>query len=119
MRAAVQRAVDRKRVVILDSLNNIKGYRYELWCDAIPARALVRHPSTHVLSARHSTRAPIRACRCAARTASSRYAMLHCDTLVDTCREWNKARAGDKYNDDIFEDLASRCRPSSSRLCIA
>lgn len=32
LRSAVDRAVSRDSIVIVDSLNNIKGYRYELWC---------------------------------------------------------------------------------------
>lgn len=34
IRAAVDRAISKRTIVILDSLNNIKGYRYELWCIA-------------------------------------------------------------------------------------
>ncbi|CAL8466010.1 g5546 [Coccomyxa elongata] len=34
LKSAVERAVSKRHFVILDSLNNIKGYRYELWCIA-------------------------------------------------------------------------------------
>lgn len=40
LRSAVDRAVSRDAIVIVDSLNNIKGYRYELWC-------LARASGTH------------------------------------------------------------------------
>jgi protein KTI12 len=40
LRSAVDRAVSRDTIVIVDSLNNIKGYRYELWC-------LARASGTH------------------------------------------------------------------------
>ncbi len=32
LRSNVEKYIDQKRVVILDSLNYIKGYRYELYC---------------------------------------------------------------------------------------
>ncbi|CAM6091146.1 unnamed protein product [Calypogeia fissa] len=32
LRSAVDRAVSKDTVVVIDSLNHIKGYRYELWC---------------------------------------------------------------------------------------
>lgn len=32
LRSEVDRSVSKDHVVIVDSLNNIKGYRYELWC---------------------------------------------------------------------------------------
>ncbi len=32
--SAAERCLSRKRTVIFDSHNNIKGYRYQLWCHA-------------------------------------------------------------------------------------
>ncbi|CAD6221688.1 unnamed protein product [Miscanthus lutarioriparius] len=32
LRSEVDRSVSRDSIIIIDSLNNIKGYRYELWC---------------------------------------------------------------------------------------
>ncbi|KAF8680730.1 hypothetical protein HU200_012710 [Digitaria exilis] len=32
LRSQVDRSVSRDSIIIVDSLNNIKGYRYELWC---------------------------------------------------------------------------------------
>ncbi|KAK9865337.1 hypothetical protein WJX84_009177 [Apatococcus fuscideae] len=34
LKAAVERALTKSSIVIFDSLNNIKGYRYEIWCVA-------------------------------------------------------------------------------------
>ncbi|KAI5054597.1 hypothetical protein GOP47_0029742 [Adiantum capillus-veneris] len=34
LRSEVDRSVSKNTIVIIDSLNNIKGYRYELWCIA-------------------------------------------------------------------------------------
>lgn len=34
LRSEVDRSVSKESIVIVDSLNNIKGYRYELWCIA-------------------------------------------------------------------------------------
>ncbi|KAK7292677.1 hypothetical protein RJT34_15528 [Clitoria ternatea] len=32
LRSEVDRSVSKDKIIIVDSLNNIKGYRYELWC---------------------------------------------------------------------------------------
>ncbi|KAF5190245.1 Kti12-like protein [Thalictrum thalictroides] len=32
LRSEVDRSVSKDNIIIIDSLNNIKGYRYELWC---------------------------------------------------------------------------------------
>eukprot|EP00884_Botryococcus_braunii_P019766 jgi/Botrbrau1/6473/Bobra.0034s0047.1 len=34
LKATVERSLNKRTVVIMDALNNIKGYRYELWCIA-------------------------------------------------------------------------------------
>ncbi|KAK9845599.1 hypothetical protein WJX84_006362 [Apatococcus fuscideae] len=34
LKAAVERSLTKSSIVIFDSLNNIKGYRYEIWCVA-------------------------------------------------------------------------------------
>lgn len=34
LRSEVDRSVSKESIVVVDSLNNIKGYRYELWCIA-------------------------------------------------------------------------------------
>ncbi|PIA47160.1 hypothetical protein AQUCO_01400094v1, partial [Aquilegia coerulea] len=34
LRSEVDRSVSKNKIIIVDSLNNIKGYRYELWCFA-------------------------------------------------------------------------------------
>ena len=36
--SAVDRSLDRRRTVVLDTQNNIKGYRYQLWCIARTVR---------------------------------------------------------------------------------
>lgn len=46
LRSAVERAIGRSRAVVFDSLNNIKGYRYELWC--IARQAGTRYCMVHV-----------------------------------------------------------------------
>ena len=98
LRSVVDRCLSqRSRIVIFDSLNNIKGYRYELWCIA--------------------------------RGASTRYCMVHVDTFVDVCRQWNTERRKNEheqeeqqekqescsYSDEIFEDLASRFERPDAR----
>ncbi|KAF6159663.1 hypothetical protein GIB67_029921 [Kingdonia uniflora] len=32
LRSEVDRSLSKENIVIVDSLNSIKGYRYELWC---------------------------------------------------------------------------------------
>ncbi|GMH43239.1 hypothetical protein BSKO_11161 [Bryopsis sp. KO-2023] len=83
LRSAVERAVTKTAVVILDSINNIKGFRYELWCIA--------------------------------RTAGTRYCVIHVDTKSEVCESWNKDREGDKYSDEILEDLLRSFETPDSR----
>lgn len=86
LRSAVDRSVGRSCVVVFDSLNNIKGYRYELWC--------------------------------VARSVATRYCMVHVDAPVESCRQWNAARAaagGDTYSEAVFDDLAGRFERPDAR----
>jgi protein KTI12 len=46
IRAAVERSLHRHTLVLLDSLNNIKGYRYELFC--LAKNAATRYCMVHV-----------------------------------------------------------------------
>ena len=46
LRSTADRSLTPRRVVVLDSLNNIKGFRYELWCVARTAGA--RYCTLHV-----------------------------------------------------------------------
>lgn len=43
MKSNVEKLIDQARVVILDSLNYIKGYRYELYC-------LARNAQTNIVT---------------------------------------------------------------------
>lgn len=84
LRSVTDRSLTKNRIVIFDSLNNIKGYRYELWC--------------------------------VARSAATKYLMVHVDTTVDTCKTWNAARnEAESYRENIFEDLAGRFERPDSR----
>jgi protein KTI12 len=49
-KAEVDRRLSRKTLVILDTLNNIKGFRYEIWCiaRALGTRSCVLHCNTSV-----------------------------------------------------------------------
>ncbi|KAJ4710775.1 protein KTI12-like [Melia azedarach] len=79
LRSEVDRSVSRDNIIIVDSLNSIKGYRYELWC---LARA-----------------AGIRYCvlYCDVEEA-------HCRKWNEERREKGEAA----YDDNIFEDLVRR-----------
>ncbi|KFM28800.1 KTI12-like protein [Auxenochlorella protothecoides] len=67
LKAEVERCIGRQHVVILDSMNAIKGYRYELYC--LARGAAVRYCMVHVDT-------PIETCRTwnEARPADARYA---------------------------------------------
>ncbi|TYG79693.1 hypothetical protein ES288_D02G158900v1 [Gossypium darwinii] len=79
LRSEVDRSVSKDNIIIVDSLNSIKGYRYELWC---LARA-----------------AGIRYCVLYCDVGES-----HCRKWNEERREKGEAA----YNDVIFEDLVRR-----------
>lgn len=79
LRSEVDRSVSRDSIIIVDSLNNIKGYRYELWC---LARA-----------------AGIRYC-----VVYCDVEETHCSKWNEERREKGESA----YDDNIFEDLARR-----------
>ncbi|KAI8467670.1 MAG: chromatin associated protein KTI12 [Monoraphidium minutum] len=84
LKSALERVLTRHNTVILDSLNAIKGYRYEVWC--------------------------------VVRSVGTRYCVVHVDTPVDTCREWNGSRPeAERYSSEIFEDLVRRFETPDSR----
>jgi protein KTI12 len=86
LRSEVDRSVSKDNTIIVDSLNNIKGYEYELWC---LARA-----------------AEIRYCvlNCDADET-------HCRKWNEECKE----KGEDAYDDKIFEDLVQRFETSDRR----
>ncbi|KAK9277174.1 hypothetical protein L1049_006713 [Liquidambar formosana] len=79
LRSEVDRSLSKDNIIIVDSLNSIKGYRYELWC---LARA-----------------AGIRYCVLYCDAEEN-----HCRKWNDERREKGEA----SYNDKIFEDLVRR-----------
>ncbi|XP_073393103.1 protein KTI12 homolog isoform X2 [Physcomitrium patens] len=79
LRSAVDRAVSIDTIVIVDSLNNIKGYRYELWC-------LARAAGTHYC-----------VLHCVADEAQCR-----------AWNEDRRLKALPAYEDKIFNDLVRR-----------
>lgn len=79
LRSEVDRSVSKDNIIIVDSLNNIKGYRYELWC---LARA-----------------AGVRYC-----VVYCDVEETHCRKWNEERRE----RGEVNYNDAIFEDLVRR-----------
>jgi tRNA uridine 5-carbamoylmethylation protein Kti12 len=139
--AAVDRSLTRKLTVILDTHNNIKGYRYQLWCIArlVGAGPFSCRPRMYLLlvGRRHACRTGQCWCTChgckpslgrgqlgingAAAgwlvylQAGTRYCLVHVDTPPETCRQWNQEReAASSYSETIFEDLACRFeRPDS------
>lgn len=41
--------------------------------------------------------------------AATRYCVVHVDTPVETCRQWNAERQGPSYESAVLEDLCGRC----------
>jgi len=81
LRSEIGRKLQRNKILVVDSLNLIKGYRYEIWCIA--------------------------------RNGSTRCCVVHVDTPVEKCREWNAERE-DRHESAVFDDLCSRLeRPDS------
>jgi protein KTI12 len=79
LKSAVERSLSKQppTYVILDSLNCIKGYRYEL--------------------------------HCIAKSAGTRYCMVHLETPAERCRAMNQERElSATYSEAVFEDLAGR-----------
>lgn len=86
LRSEVDRSLSKDSIIIVDSLNNIKGYRYELWC---LARA-----------------AGIRYC-----VVYCDVEETHCRKWNEERREKGEAN----YDDSIFEDLVRRFEKPDSR----
>jgi protein KTI12 len=89
LRSTVEKNLTNKNVVILDSVNFIKGVRYELYCLARTAK---------------STNCVVRV-----------YQQVYCETPVEVAREWNAKREGDSYPPEVFEDLSKRMEEPNSR----
>ncbi|KAG6492474.1 hypothetical protein ZIOFF_047437 [Zingiber officinale] len=89
LRSEVDRSLSKNNIIIVDSLNNIKGYRYELWC--LARAAGIRY--------------------CVIEDALTIDLQVFCDTADDTCRQWNRIReemGESSYETKIFEDLVQR-----------
>ena len=65
------------------------------------------------------TKGSIGICRyelwCTAKAAKTRYCCIHCDLPVEECRNWNDSREDEKYNSEVFEDLAGRLEVPETR----
>lgn len=85
LKSSVQRALNKEDVIIVDSLNYIKGFRYELYCVT-------------------------KACR-------TPHCLLYCVTDREMSKLWNSSRDGDKYSEQIIEELIMRfeCPSSNNR----
>lgn len=86
IKSEVERGIRRRRVLVLDSLNTIKGYRYEIYC--IARAAAVRYCMVHVDSG-------VEACRAWNATRA--------------------AAGGAAWAEPVFADLASRYERPDSR----
>nr|XP_043606564.1 protein KTI12 homolog [Erigeron canadensis] len=86
LRSEVDRSLSKDNIIIVDSLNSIKGYRYELWC--LARAAGIRHCVLH----------------CDVEET-------HCRNWNKERRE----KSGISYDDPIFDDLVRRFERPDSR----
>lgn len=92
--SAVKRFLGKDSIVIADGLNYIKGYRYQLYCEA---KAL-QTPSCVVCPNRYYSRAEMLT-----------MPELHVGSPVEKCREVNNNRpTNEQHSDDVFENLVFR-----------
>jgi protein KTI12 len=69
MMSAAERNVSKDALVVVDAMNYIKGYRYQLYCYA--------------------------------KNACTLHAVLFCDSPVEQCRQWNRDRSEDSYQEEV------------------
>uniref|UniRef100_A0AAX7V3H8 Protein KTI12 homolog n=1 Tax=Astatotilapia calliptera TaxID=8154 RepID=A0AAX7V3H8_ASTCA len=112
LKAEVERKVNKDDIVILDSLNYIKGYRYELFC-------LIKHAQTpHCLVSRQlnihfEKMLPSNAIVVCLRVF---FVKVYSLTSHEESSLWNTNRdAADEYNQDIFDALVQRFEAPDSR----
>ena len=106
LKSAVERLLSADSILICDSMNYIKGFRYELFARA---RALNTQSCVVPLHSLFNMFSLI---------FSSVYVhfQVYCDTKADACRAYNEARSGDKYNDVLMSDLLGRMEVPSDRV---
>ncbi|KAI1612862.1 chromatin associated protein KTI12 [Exophiala viscosa] len=117
--SAIKRAVSRDNVVIADGLNYIKGYRYQLWCEAKAAgtRCCVVHVAAQEDECNNRNRERLRAWgqepepNTVGRTGQNSTGKGE-DVLGELMPESHTAIYGDRMLDK--EDHASRSRSSST-----
>lgn len=84
LKSEVIRLLSKEQLVILDSANYIKGFRYELYC--------------------------------LSKSVKTTHCVIHTDTAVDTCWQWNSQRPQEEqYSKEIFDGLVQRFEAPDSR----
>lgn len=84
LKSEVIRLLSKEQLVILDSGNYIKGFRYELYC--------------------------------LSKSTKTTHCVVHTDTAVDTCWQWNCQRPQEEqYTKEIFDGLVQRFEAPDSR----
>uniref|UniRef100_A0A0K8R2S6 Protein KTI12 homolog n=1 Tax=Ixodes ricinus TaxID=34613 RepID=A0A0K8R2S6_IXORI len=79
LKSEVIRLLSKEQLVILDSANYIKGFRYELYC--------------------------------LSKSVKTTHCLIHTDTAVDTCWQWNSQRPHEEqYSKEIFDGLVQEVR---------
>ncbi|KAL6049141.1 kti12, chromatin associated [Balamuthia mandrillaris] len=131
LKAAVERHLTREVVVIIDSLNYIKGYRYELYCIARSQRTphcIVLHALSFLSllffksKLQQSRRRAVLASFFSFLPSGDRCChyfhplpkQVYCNVPRETARQWNQNRE-DALNEALFEDLANRFEEPNDR----
>lgn len=122
LRSEVERVVDKQSFVIVDSLNYIKGFRYELYClaKAVPTPACVLHCATSDSTcrewnkARQSAATPLECSDSKAEPTPADSASV--TTTTDNDSTAAAAATSDvAYSDEVFEALLMRYECPDSR----
>lgn len=124
LKAAVDRALAKGRIVFLDSINSIKGYRSFLSTAQLLTlsnflKQLPTFPYPRLLLGICPFLIARGTCRyeiwCLARAAGVKYCLVHCITPAATAQQWNRARQASSYSEAVFSDLAGRFESPDSK----
>ncbi len=120
LKAATDRALIKDRVVIVDSLNYIKGYRRAvppgIFSAPMPLLQSQVVDAASLMRAVHGWRRY--ELWCIARALATRYAVVHCDAAPQRCTAWNAerlARNAPAYEEAVMEGLKTRFEKPDSK----
>lgn len=109
LRSEVERALSqRNQIVVIDSLNNIKGYRYELWC--IARSSATRYTVLHVDTLENTCRAWNED----RRNTDTKYNKAYSQAVVDDLlSRYERPDSKNKWDSPLFTVRPGRDEPAS------